>query len=530
MAEEVAGTFRNHVTLDGAGVIAGAVAEPAQAKAESVPIEIAADRARQQGLQLPDAGVLPPTVPEVLPGRVSSAHRLRRVRGKAFVDQELAERGAFACVPERVVATVVCHERAHVAQAVLCGVPHAVRDFVRQPRWHQRRVEAKRVSVRISLTREVFETDERDGSAVDHEFARIGRSDTDHQHDIRFFLDLERAQRLRHRLPCAKNKGLALEHAEKVGPVGRHRLADDLTDVWPGRVDDVVVPVRGQERLVGSEVALIGRDPIRALQHGQEIREQIDQHRSWYRISCQVEGPGGDEQRGFYGGVRTRTREQARMTRLRPIDLVCPVCDNHFRSQSVVSTNSHGGKRTDFHEYAVGEQPLPHLVHMCSGCGFSGADRDFVEGSEVSSFVRSQVLSILTPRLAEDRLDSASDRYAAAAQVAEWKGEGPRRVADQLLRAAWCCVEDADHEGERFYRRAAAQKFADALAHDGVVPPTERAVIAYLIGELWRRVGEATLADAWLARVEGEIVDPEEQQWVMAAARQQRDSPREWFT
>lgn len=217
------------------------------------------------------------------------------------------------------------------------------------------------------------------------------------------------------------------------------------------------------------------------------------------------------------------------MTRLRPIDLVCPVCDNHFRSQSVLSTNSYGGKRTDFHERAVGEQPLPYYVHMCSGCGFSGADRDFVEGAQVTSYVRSQVLSILTPRLAQDRLDSASDRYAAAAQVAEWKGENPSRIADQLLRAAWCCLDDGDHEGERFYRRAAAQKFADALALDGVVQRIERAVITYLIGELWRRVGEATSAEDWLARVEGEIVDLDEQQWVVDAARQQRHAPREWF-
>ena len=48
-----------------------------------------------------------------------------------------------------------------------------------------------------------------------------------------------------------------------------------------------------------------------------------------------------------------------RMTSLQPVDLICPVCDNHFRSHSVLSTNSFGGKRTDFHNRAVGERPLP---------------------------------------------------------------------------------------------------------------------------------------------------------------------------
>ncbi|MBC7842611.1 MAG: DUF2225 domain-containing protein [Gemmatimonadaceae bacterium] len=217
------------------------------------------------------------------------------------------------------------------------------------------------------------------------------------------------------------------------------------------------------------------------------------------------------------------------MTSLQSIDLVCPVCDNHFRSQSVVSTNSFGGKRTDFHERAAGAQPLPYLVHTCTACGYSGVERSFVEGAEVSTHVRSQVLTVLTPRVAQHQLDTASERYHAAAQVAEWEGAHPRHIADLLLRAAWCCVDDSDHEGERYYRRAAAQRFTEALDLADAVPSTERAVLTYLVGELWRRVGDDVLAAEWFERVDTEIVDPEDQAWVRDAARQQRESPREWF-
>ena len=63
----------------------------------------------------------------------------------------------------------------------------------------------------------------------------------------------------------------------------------------------------------------------------------------------------------------------------------------------------------------------------------------------------------------------------------------------------------------------------DGVAHD------ERAVLTYLVGELWRRVGDTTLAAAWLNRVASEVVDAQTQQWVIDAARQQRDCPREWF-
>jgi hypothetical protein len=54
-------------------------------------------------------------------------------------------------------------------------------------------------------------------------------------------------------------------------------------------------------------------------------------------------------------------------------------------------------------------------------------------------------------------------------------------------------------------------------------------VLTYLVGELWRRVGDTRRAIGWFDRVEDEVTDPAGQQWVLDASRQQRDCPREWF-
>jgi hypothetical protein len=90
-------------------------------------------------------------------------------------------------------------------------------------------------------------------------------------------------------------------------------------------------------------------------------------------------------------------------------------------------------------------------------------------------------------------------------------------------------VDEGDVEAERYFRRRAAWKFDEALGtFDGVVRE-ERAVLTYLVGELWRRVGDDSQAAAWFDRVEGEVVDTQTQSWVIDAARQQRDCPREWF-
>ncbi|MDF2771389.1 MAG: hypothetical protein K0S86_883 [Geminicoccaceae bacterium] len=216
------------------------------------------------------------------------------------------------------------------------------------------------------------------------------------------------------------------------------------------------------------------------------------------------------------------------MTTLQQIELHCPICDSTFRSQAVVSTNSFGGKRTDFHERAAGTQPLPYLVHTCNRCGYSGAERDFSEEAEVTPTLREHVWNELTPRLPTEAL-SGSEKYELAAKIAEWQAMEPRHIADLLLRAAWCCVDEADIEAERFFRRKAAWMLERALAsYDGVVAE-ERAVLTYLVGELWRRVGDGALATSWFDRVPSEITDAQSQQWILDAARQQRDSPREWF-
>lgn len=222
------------------------------------------------------------------------------------------------------------------------------------------------------------------------------------------------------------------------------------------------------------------------------------------------------------------TRPPALMTTLNLIELTCPICETLFRSQSVVATNALGGKRTDFHERAAGMQPLPYFVHLCTHCGYAGVQRDFNGDVEVSVELRERVPLELTPALASQPTPG-SLKYEHAAKAAEWQGADPRYLADLYLRAAWCCVDEGDSEAERYFRRHAAWRFADALAAYEGVPEEERAVITYLIGELWRRIGDDAQAQGWFDCVADEVTEPAAQLWVLEAADQQRRAPREWF-
>ena len=392
----------------------------------------------------------------------------------------------------------------------------------------------------------MLEAHERDAASVDHELAGVRRADADHEHDVDVAIHGEQLAALLLGVLRQRDDIRSLEHREQIGTSMRDGRPRDVREVRTIGVDHVIVPVRLEDVAVGGEVTLISGEAVGAIQNGEKIGQQIDQHSTGARGSgacrgrwtrndkcvwkCEQE-PARREWHIFSLSTVSEDENEdgeAPMTTLQQVELQCPICDTRFRSQTVVSTNSFGGKRTDFHERAAGTQPLPYLIHMCNRCGFSGSERDFTEESDVSPVLREHVWNELAPAIATGSI-VGSEKYEAAAKVADWQGMEPRHVADLLLRAAWCCVDEGDIEAERFFRRKASWKFEEALSSFDGVPRDERAVLTYLVGELWRRVGDARVANAWFNRVQTEVVDPASQQWVVDAARQQRDCPREWF-
>jgi uncharacterized protein (DUF2225 family) len=215
------------------------------------------------------------------------------------------------------------------------------------------------------------------------------------------------------------------------------------------------------------------------------------------------------------------------MSALRQIELRCPSCGQQFISQAVASVETFGGKRTDFHECATGMQSLAYQIHMCNRCGYSGAERDFTEQTDIGPLVRLHVWNELSPIVSVAML--GSEKYEAAAKVAEWQGAEHRYIGDLWLRAAWCCVDEGDVEAERYFRRRAVWAFEAALNAYDSIPLDERAVLVYLVGELWRRIGDLSRANLWFDRVPHEVVDPAAQQWIVDAAKRQQNDPREWF-
>jgi uncharacterized protein len=224
------------------------------------------------------------------------------------------------------------------------------------------------------------------------------------------------------------------------------------------------------------------------------------------------------------------------MTVLQQIKLRCPVCDTRFDSLAATVARPPGGCRSDFREERSGTHTLPYLVHVCVSCGYAGQAEQFDETVDIAPELRARVLAELSLRMPAPRAAGApvlplpgSEKYEAAAMVAGWQFADAGHIADLWLRAAWCCEDENDVEAERYYRRKAVWSFQQALENYDGIPADERATITYLVGELWRRIGDDRQASQWFARVPDEIVDFEAQEYILDVARRQAQEPEEWL-
>lgn len=212
------------------------------------------------------------------------------------------------------------------------------------------------------------------------------------------------------------------------------------------------------------------------------------------------------------------------MTTLCPIELHCPACGRDFLSTSWATSNTFGPTTTDFHQKASGFQALHFMIHTCSGCGLSGYESDFEQ--EPSPEVKQRIEAEIKP-LVDDKLPPER-RYEFAAWVAKWRLAGSMAVADLYLKGAWCAADRHKQAEETRLRRLALGHFRQAF-QEGSVPDDERAIVAYLVGELYRRVGMAQQAGDWYDRAAEAAALSPEYDWLARLARGQKTEPKEFM-
>ncbi len=173
---------------------------------------------------------------------------------------------------------------------------------------------------------------------------------------------------------------------------------------------------------------------------------------------------------------------------LADIGVKCHNCGITFVSKQIPLIVDTGQRNSELRLILGGnsEQFEPYTVCTCPSCGLADWATAFGKTDEVA--VLNQALS--TPHL----------QFRTAALAAERTGKSFHAIGLFYLYAAWCADDINAIPQAREYRRLAVDAFYKSLT-DGSCPPSQRAEIEYLIGELLRRSGDFVNSVEYLKEV-----------------------------
>ena len=183
--------------------------------------------------------------------------------------------------------------------------------------------------------------------------------------------------------------------------------------------------------------------------------------------------------------------------------LVCPKCDTTFTGTEIGSCG-YAGKDTDFYPQYWGANPLPHFVKVCPSCNYADHPSKFKRGTPGQDVPQEESLPCWR-------------RYELVATTHRQQGTPTFSLAQTLHRAAWGArAVDGDKAKEQEFLSQARELFEQALSEDGVPkePDDLRPIITYLVGELYRRTGDAGAALTWFAKVPPMLDGDEELDWL----------------
>ncbi|MHB9074090.1 MAG: DUF2225 domain-containing protein [Desulfobaccales bacterium] len=189
---------------------------------------------------------------------------------------------------------------------------------------------------------------------------------------------------------------------------------------------------------------------------------------------------------------------------------VCAYCGNIFSDNIPESTNTFGGKDSEFRVYAMGEQPIPFFIHTCPKCGSPdqtsiwklGNNNDY--GKKLSDQEKKEIgkflISYRENNKVVPKLFTPSQKYEVLSNIFIIICSPSIQIAESYLYAAWMADDEEKVERSKFLREKAIDYFIKALNAKEL---TERQgqTVTYLIGELYRRIGNYEQAISWFSKV-----------------------------
>ena len=153
-----------------------------------------------------------------------------------------------------------------------------MRRFVPDPERQHLGSETQSVGGGVGATGEMLEADEDRAAAAQDELAGVGGAEPDHQVAVGGAIGLNQVVGARERLAHHPGNVHRREQHLEVGAVGRHRVMDHLGGGGAVEVENVVVPVGGEDGAMPLEIVSVGGFGIGGGEEVEKFRGEIDKH------------------------------------------------------------------------------------------------------------------------------------------------------------------------------------------------------------------------------------------------------------
>lgn len=189
--------------------------------------------------------------------------------------------------------------------------------------------------------------------------------------------------------------------------------------------------------------------------------------------------------------------------------VACPFCHTQFEVIEY-SEVEYFGMDTDFRTQYKTEGVYENSIYVCPHCNYATWGADFSKPLDLDQ------MRAIDGRLSGHRNEyedyfeiPVHDRFAYAGLTYEAMGRTSIDLAYLYLTASWACRENDDIENERNFQNLAIQKLKRSIDeglfnqdYDGVSGQIMETNITYLIGELYRRIGNLDQAKIWIAKAQ----------------------------
>ena len=183
--------------------------------------------------------------------------------------------------------------------------------------------------------------------------------------------------------------------------------------------------------------------------------------------------------------------------------LTCPVCTNKFTSMKSMDSKLRVEKMdSDFLTYYKGENiPLKYSVFVCPKCGYSAIENSF---NNMNARKKQIIKDKITKKWVEKdytgkrTIQEAIICYKLALYCGEVLALKKVELAGICLKIAWLYRMNDDEREKRFLKFSVELYEKSYSEEDSNM---DELTLTYLIGELYRRIGNIDQATNWMGKV-----------------------------